>query len=200
MFHYYFVFHTEAWQTIWHCCSSADDSRAHPSGRECCITTADQDLSLTAGLDKSFLCGVVQMVLLFIYFINRVLKEQYENCCWQGEHQLLLDTVLVYDVVKGTAWYYVCVELRKETDDSCCVCSDCSPLRLEVTNWTLADAAKPYIHRFFPHIASVPALMTFLQVTFTYWKCLICNIFHECTLWSSWQPTTLYIQEVSSVP
>ena len=162
MFHYYFVFHVKAWPTIWHCCSSVDDSRAHPSGFEYCITTADQDLSTTAGLDKLVLCGVGQMALLFIYSLNCVLKEQYESYYWQEEHQVLLDTVLFYDVLKGTAWYYVCVELRKESDDFCCVCLDCPPLNFEITNWTLGNAAKPYIHWFFPHTTSVPALMTFL--------------------------------------
>lgn len=142
------------------------DSRACLSGCEYCITTAGQDLSAGAGLDKLVLCGLGQMALLFVYSLNCVLKQQYESYYWQEEHQLLLGIVLVYDILKGAAWYYVCVELRKRPDDCCCVCSDCPPLSFEVTNWTLANTAKPCIHWFLPHTTSVPALMTFLQVTF----------------------------------
>lgn len=95
-------------------------------------------------------------------FIPCVLKKQYESYYWQEERQLLLDIVLVYKVLKGAALYYVCVELRKRPNDSCCVCSDCPPWGFEVTNWTLANSAKPCIHWFLPHTTSVPALMTFL--------------------------------------
>lgn len=152
---------------------------------EYCVSRADQDLSTTTGLDKLVLCGVGQMVLLFIFSVGCVLKEQYESYCWQEEHQLLLDTLRFYNVLKETAWYY---ELRKESDDSCCVCSDCPPLSFEVTNWIFANAAKPYIHRFFsPHHISASSDDISSRWHSTYWKCLTCNIFHECTLWSSWQ-------------
>lgn len=32
-----------------------------------------------------------------------------------------------------------------------------------------------------------------------YWKCLTHNVFHECTLWSSWQQMAVGIQEAFSV-
>lgn len=51
----------------------------HPSGCEYCITTADQEFSTIAGLDKLVLCGVGQMALLFIYSLNCVLKNQCES-------------------------------------------------------------------------------------------------------------------------
>lgn len=103
MFHYYFVFLFKTWRTIWHCCSSVDDSRAHPSGCVRFINTADQDLSTTAVFDKLVRCGEGQMTLLFICSSDFVSKEQYKSCYRQEEHQLLLDTVLFYDVLKGTA-------------------------------------------------------------------------------------------------
>lgn len=115
-----------------------------------------------AALDKWVRCGVGQMTLLLICSPDFVSKERYESCYRQKEQQLLLDTVLFYDVLKGTAWCYVCLELRKESD-SCYICSGCRPLNFEVTNWKLANTAKPCTSWFFPHNRSVPALMTFLS-------------------------------------
>lgn len=43
------------------------------------------------------------MTLLFICSPDFVSKERYESCYRQKEHQLLLDTVVFYDVLKGTA-------------------------------------------------------------------------------------------------
>lgn len=133
MFHYYFVFLIKMWQTIWHCCSSLDNSRVHPSRCVHFITTADQDLPTIAALDKWVRGGVGQVTLLLICSPDFMSKERYQSCYRQKEHQLLLDTVLFYDVLKGTAGYYVCLELRKESD-SCYICSGCRPLNFEVTN------------------------------------------------------------------
>ena len=151
MFHYHFVFHIKAWQTIWHF-----------SGCGYCITTVDQDLSTTAGPDKLVLCGVGQMAKLFISSGNCVLKKQHESYCWQEEHQLLLDTVLFYDVLKGMVWQYVCVELRKESDDSAVFVQTVLLWVLTLQTEHLQMLPSHTYIDFFPHTTPVPALMTFL--------------------------------------